>query len=606
MSLVNTFAPYEDESGFGYYRRLATGNALWGWRELAAIANVSRSRTALMARPEHLAAELGLELEWTRHACEQEKAARAWRGLHRVRADAVCPDCLNKSNYLRQHWEHAYVTCCPVHRIRLVDRCDACGENLSIHREHIELCPCGHDLRESQTSLASNSERWLSVLIASGGRSSGGVLPKVQPVSVTALCDLVRVLCLYYDPNTPAPSRSAANVKAVRDAVELLAPLQSLLNEWPKGFELHVVERMAAGNPDARTLNKLLGPWYILLRKHCQGNAMETFLRAVIAVAARGFDGVLGLDSATHLASDMTDYVRLPDAAKAIGVSRDRLQKAAKNGECAYRTLRLGTRGLVYEVPKSEVARISKVRQGWLVSDKACKLAGVPESVLKHMMLAGVIASDVRWRNDILKAELVEAKSIEALFDSLKMNMNPSSPEGEEIVSWAEFTSRRLGDGTAIQSVMRAARDGELRAVVVGPTLGRMGFLRSEVARYFGTPVLEAGMSLQQLSKSTGWKWESIAHWISEGLLGSEQILLRGKPCRVVLPEHLLEFRRTYIPLADLAKAMDVRASALADRLYGVELIGAKPLPNGLRRGGLIRVADLGHLALRGVAKGEA
>lgn len=603
MSLVSTFAPYEDESGFGYYRRLAVGNALWGWRELAAIANITRSRSALMARPEHVAERLGLELEWTRLACEQEKEARSWRGLHRAATEAVCPACLSESVYLRQYWEHAYVTSCPAHRIRLIDRCDACSEPLSPNREHIELCTCGHDLRESTTTVSTDSERWLSALIASGGAASGGVLPKLHHVPLNALCDLVRVLCLYFDPNTPAPPRSAANVKAVRDAVELLTPLETLLDQWPAGFEQHVSERMAAGNPDARTLNKLLGPWYVLLRKHCQGTSLEPFLKAVIEVAARGFDGVLGLDSAIHIAADMTDHVRLPEAAKAIGVSRDRLLKAAKQGECAYRALRLGTRGLVYEISRAEVGRITQARHGWVAASKAREFAGVPDSVLQHMIRAGVINSDARWRNDILKAGPVEAKSIDALYEGLVRIAKPVPAGDDDLVLWSELTSRRLGDGAAIQSVMRAARDGELVAVMQGPKLGRMGFLRSEVAQYFGTPVLEAGMSVQQLSKATGWKWESIAHWMSQGLLSSEQIMLRGKPCRVVLSEHLLEFRRTYIPLADLAKAMDVRASALADHLHGVELIGAKPLPNGLRRGGLIRVADLGHLAVRGVGR---
>lgn len=261
MSLVSTFSAHEDESGFGYYRRLAVDNALWGWRELAAVANVSRSRSALMARPEHVAAELGLEEKWTQHACDQEKAARSWRGLHRVGTDAVCPCCLKEAVYLRQHWEHAYVTSCPVHRVGLIDRCEACGEHLSPNREHITLCGCGHDLRDSITLPTSNAQHWLSALIASGGAASGGVLPKLHHVPVNALCDLVRVLCLYFDPNTPAPPRSAANVKAVSDAVELLAPLETLLDHWPAGFEQHVSERMAAGNPDARALNKLLGPW---------------------------------------------------------------------------------------------------------------------------------------------------------------------------------------------------------------------------------------------------------------------------------------------------------------------------------------------------------
>ncbi|WP_156053845.1 hypothetical protein [Thiomonas sp. OC7] len=107
-------------------------------------------------------------------------------------------------------------------------------------------------------------------------------------------------------------------------------------------------------------------------------------------------------------------------------------------------------------------------------------------------------------------------------------------------------------------------------------------------------------MSMQRLAKFTGWKWESIAHWVSLGLLESQQIMLRGQPCQVVSPQQLLVFRQTYVPLADLARAMGTRPSALAELLTGVEIVGAKPLPNGLRRGGLVRMSDLGQLAVFG------
>jgi hypothetical protein len=101
MPLIQTFAPIEDESGFGYYRRLAASNALLGWRELAGLANVSRHRSGLMGRSEHVAAELGLEAAWSRYAQDREEECRTWRGLHRVSSDAICPQCFQEEPYLK-------------------------------------------------------------------------------------------------------------------------------------------------------------------------------------------------------------------------------------------------------------------------------------------------------------------------------------------------------------------------------------------------------------------------------------------------------------------------------------------------------------------------
>lgn len=604
MSLLVTYPPRPDESGLGYYRRLAADNLLSGWRELAGLAGVQPSRGALLGHAEFVAGQFGLENEWAHFASNQDGIARSWGRLHRTHADAVCPACLATDGYLRHHWGHTYVTACPEHGIQLVDRCDACGELLSPNRYEIGRCECGHELDSLPRVAASRTQLWLSTLIATDGKSTGGIEPGIAGVELDALRQVVGTLCLSADPTRPTPHRSAALPNCVTEAVEFLAPLDTLLADWPSGFRRHVERRIEAGKPDARTLNTLLGPWYVGLRKLCQGTALEPFLQVIIEVAAEQFDGILGLDSAKTMAEGLTDYMRAPDAAKAIGVSVSCLHKTIHAGECSYRTRRVGTRGQLYEIPRHEVTRIQEHRREWVREAEACELAGVSPSVLGHMMAADVIRSDVRWREDILKGGLVQARSIHELYERIG-----GAAEGEvhedETLTWANLTSRRMGDKLAIQSAMRAIADGRVRAVASGRRLGEMEFRREEVASYFGTPLLEAGMSIQQLSKFTGWKWESIANWIDTGLLDSQSIMLRGRPCRVILPHHLLAFRQTYVPLADLAHGMGTKSSALSRLLPGIELVGAQQLPGGAVRGGLIRIAELGRLAVLGAKAGH-
>ncbi|MGB6053752.1 MAG: hypothetical protein WBG17_00785, partial [Burkholderiaceae bacterium] len=244
-------------------------------------------------------------------------------------------------------------------------------------------------------------------------------------------------------------------------------------------------------------------------------------------------------------------------------------------------------------------------RAGWISDLAACELASVPPAVLERMKAAGVVQSDLRWREDLMKGGPVERQSVLDLYGRVDRWAAPAAAADDATLTWAELTSRRLGEKQAIESLMQAIANGEVRAVAHARTLGEMPFLRADVSPYFGAPLLEAGMSIQQLAKATGWKWESIAHWMDEGLLASESIQRRGQPCRVVLPHQLLVFRQSYIPLADLARALDKKASALSRLLPGVELVGAKPLPDGAMRGGLIRIADLGRLAVLGARAGH-
>lgn len=600
MSLVSSFAPHPDESGLGYYRRLASENLMWGWRDLAGAANKHATRESLLSRPEYIAEFLGLELAWTQRAYEQDLQARTWRVFRRyLKFDAVCPCCIRETGYLRQGWEHSYVTCCPEHKVRLIDRCDLCGEHLLGNRDRIEYCTCGHDLRDSEPGKPTDAELWLSALISSNGASTGRALPKIEKVDVYTLCLLIRDLCLMIDPNVPPPSRSAGTVRTVADAVLLLAPLDNLLADWPNNFKAHVSERIVAGLPGARTLNKLLGEWYIQLRKKCQGTPLEPFLVAVLEVGAKEFDGVLGNDPTVYETVEKIDYLSLAAAARFIGVTRGHLGNAVLRGEVPSRAVLLGTRGKAYEVPTSEAQRLAQERLNWVRTVEAAKRAGVGETVMQNMAEAGVVNFDSQWRRDIAKAGEIEASSIDLLYDTLVRKAKTVNTSGEEIVFWSELMSRRWGSNSAIWSAMQAAQRGDLQVAIKGSTIGKMGFLRSELAQYFGMPVLESGISLQHLAKLSGWHPETLRYWVEEGFLKSEQVKLPGQQRHVILPEHLLEFQRTYVPLADFAKALNTRAAALARNLGGaVPMVGARPLPNGSRRGGLLRVEDLGRLVV--------
>lgn len=376
-----------------------------------------------------------------------------------------------------------------------------------------------------------------------------------------------------------------------------------LLTDWPLAFEAHVLERIHAGEQSARTLNKLLGRWYVDIRKACDTAPLELFIESILRVASHSFDGTLGLDAAKGVATQVSAHMLLKDAAKTIGVSRDKLLKAALASECHYRTRRFGTRGLTYENPSSEVERLCSARDGWLGPVQACALVAVPPSVLQCMVDAKVIDADVNWKTDILKGAMIRRASIIELTDILNSRVTAPRAEPGELITWAELTSRRMGDKQAICAVMQAAARGELVPITKGRHLGQVGFRRPDVLAYFGTPLLESGLAVNQLSKLTGWKWESISHWIDTGLLEAQNIILRGQTCRVISPEQLLKFTRAFIPLADLAKALQTRPSFLVETLTGIAVIGGKPMPNGSQRGALVPLVDLAKAALEGPAR---
>lgn len=595
MELTITFPPQNDEDPFGFYRRLACANALWNWKELAHAAGVSPSRTGLLSQPEHMAEALKLDQGWTQQLAAREATARSWRSLHRFGHDAVCPECLQTSAHLRAIWEHSYVIACPHHGKQLVDRCPACSDYLSHNRERIELCQCGHDLCSVEAERATPAQLWLASLLSTAGARSGGIEPGISGADVSDLVLLVRALCQQFDASVSGPRRNTAAPRSVQDAVNFLRPLDVLLLDWPHRFEAHVAERIAAGSPEARTLNALLGRWYQQLKGATASGPLQVFLKVVIEVAARDFNGIVDHLVAAELGVD--SHLPVAEAAKRLGVGRDTLVQHLKAGKANYRTRRLGTRGLCYEMPQEEVQRLKEERDRWMSIESAATHLGIGPSILARMGEAGLVVVDVNWRTDLIKGGAVLVESL-ATFEASARGHVKKVKTSESTIAIKELTSRRIGDKKAIESVLRAISNGELCAVAAGEKLGSLRYKVSEVKRYFGRPVLDAGLSVNQLAKLTGWKWESVRHWIDEGLLGSHEIVLRGQPCKVVMPEQLLAFSQSYVPLSTLAHSLESKSSALLERLGGIQLLGGKRLPSGAVRGALVRLSDLAQAAL--------
>jgi hypothetical protein len=76
-----------------------------------------------------------------------------------------CPHCLHEDAdpYCRRSWLLAFVTVCPDHHRRLLDRCGACGAVVTLHwfpgdAEIIMLCHgCQYDIRSTQAPLLQGS-----------------------------------------------------------------------------------------------------------------------------------------------------------------------------------------------------------------------------------------------------------------------------------------------------------------------------------------------------------------------------------------------------------------------------------------------------------------
>lgn len=601
-ALIDLFPPERAEGPIEYFRRLSVRNGYADWLSLIRATGLNPSLNALWKNKPTLVDTLGLDPEWLDIVMPPTAAGQ---GLHdpffrRTATDPVCPQCLAEGDHLHHAWSHSLVSACPHHGTALIDTCPSCGETLSPSRFDLATCDCGFALREAPAPSANPFERWVSARLAGDMRPVEG-LPEIgAPEDYLGLGKLLFSLAIRLDPTAKVKPGKTSRPHDLAKTRALIESIRPLFDAWPQGFNAHVRDRLVAGNQMVFSPSGRLGAWYMNLHAACRkANAFAPLWTAFSDAMLEHFDGNLrGHQVLTPSPDRERRFVPVAEAGRLIGVSGPKLGAALKAGIVAGHFSKQGTAYTLALMDREEVERIRTERMRWIAASDAAVAAGVPPSVVSHLVEAGLLEKDDEWSQDILKSGPIEKASIEALIERLVSLAAPR--EVAETLRFGQLVGRRTTDSKGIRRLYQAISSGEIRATGYTPGNGLDGltFATDEVRRYLGSVGLTEGMTLPQLEKITGWKYEALSHWAQCGLLKTIDVLLQGRSARLVTNAALADFRRTWIPVSDLAQAMGTKSSALTAKIAqrGIPIHGQLTLPSGAKRGGLLQLADLGAL----------
>lgn len=597
MQLIVHTPPLADESPLGYLQRLAQKNALDSSKTLASAVELDTTTSSLLRNAAELCRRYDLAPEWTKSVANNVKACLSLNAFHKAGHYKVCPHCLAESAHLRTSWEHAYVVACPLHECLLIDVCPNCQEPLKKGLNGTHHCRCGCSLQAVDTQPATEVQVLLAYALSGKKMVTTpspieAVFGKVLPLE---LSQLIRILCLYADPKASPPRLNLAAPGSVKEATAFLAPLEQILSQWPQSFEAHVQSRLAHAPKDAYTANTALGSWYRLVKGLTTEGPLKPFLSCIVRVL-HDTNIVSSLRDAAQLVSQETNHaLSLKAAALRLEVSRDTLLKAIQHGVVAHRALPRGAHRFSYEVSLEEIERLQQCRKEWCGLQEACEALGISVSLLKNIVAAGLVQRDTKWRSSILKGGEISRTSLAQFTANLRKLK--CSDSANKTTRFSELATAQTGENLSVQKALRALASGHIRIVSTAEKLGQFLLNSDDVLKHSSLPLLDEGMTIEVLAKHTGWKWESISHWINCGLLKAHEGKRHGQRCRVVLPTDLLEFQRNYITTADAARLLESKASYLTELIPGLEVIGAKLLPNGTQRGGLVQLKQLFQLA---------
>lgn len=504
----------------------------------------------------------------------------------------LCPLCLEDSPHHRACWDLTMMTACPVHGIRLIDRCSRSGRRCGPDWKHpdVRRCRCGTDLTSLAVTVVSAAEaeaaRWLIALV------SGEELPWL-PASL-GRCerpDLLRLVMTVgmFLTGWTRERRIESLVNAGADAVSAVA-LAGLhaLEEWPRplhGF-LETECRAAAGRPGRYGARKALGAFYSWLTLMEDG---ET--KSVLGAAARDFvEGDPQLARKVHRSRLLTrpdcegPLVGLNEAAEMLAVSGERVKRLMKSGVLP--EVRSEGRGVPMMLERSAVGQLAARNAASLNLGQTAACLGISKSRVRRLVDGGILTAahsasaenQAPWSFDSGDV----ASFLGSLADLCHAGTDGAVPVGFEHA--VEVLRRR---GTDLVPFIRLVLDRSLSVIGLDDEatgLKRLMFDRRELRVLSVRLGSGEALTVQTAGQLLSLKWQVVSHLVKVGLIASS-----GGRIEVAAIDR---YRKDYVSGAELARCHGTSPRKLAEILASQAVLPVTgPGVDGSRQNVFRRVA---------------
>ena len=514
-----------------------------------------------------------------------------------------CPLCLAEKPYHRAFWDLTLATVCPVHAVRLVDRCPHCKATLNWKAAPLTSCSsprCVGDLHWAEAVPVPQTEmggvRGLHRLMDTGECPEFDTSVRALPVG-----EQIRLAfhlgCLAR--GREAMSRPTNFATLHPDEVHLVLDAGwRMCSDWPLAFHAFLDRRRdrASERKGRYGVYKHFGRLHYWLERNGEpfarllGGELRNYIVACPELATRAPE-IRRARSAVDLEHR---FITMAEAREVLGVSFETMHA-------------LATEHGLYLVPPSGsgapallradlVHALHQERSRLLTREDVRRLLGSGKRTVDKLREAGVL-STVHDAEDP-DGVLYRVEGVEALLQDLERRILPGGVRPKRPVTMVGIARRVPKPGFDVCDVIEAVRAGALTPVSVAPRargLHRILFRSSDVDRFVAALIQVEGrtMSVVEAAAELGVKQEVAYHWVRNGLLATVTVDSPTETGRRVTEAALTAFRQEYVTGAEFAAKHRLSRKWAATHLVqaGVQAVSG-PSVDGARQF-LFRRADL-------------
>lgn len=548
--------------------------------------------------------------ELTEHDLRPASAGQApylgQKAFLRSQCSPVCPQCLSDEGMAQEAWSHALITACPVHQTELLNRCPQCAEPICLTRRVLMHCGCGYDYRHAVSKPAPAFSAGLSALLTNAAAPSRQALPELlnqltfEPLLPAFLVMLAKAQGRMFG-SLPLKLRFGAS-SSFEDSLVMVGHLESLLGDWPQRFDATLENQLCKG--EGVSLAGRIGTWYRTLFSTYSPASFDFLRDRFKAQVAEYFDGRLGVSTrALMFGADNADAMQwfaAAEAARLLGVAPDILANLVITQQIDGRVHQEGKSRFV-AVHRSTLDQIAANRASYLSATEARQRLNVSKNFFERFIQAGGLRRYKRDERPVLVAGEFRVEDVDQVIKRLVERIR-HKPRASVRIGLQDISAKHGISNSKVVGVLQDILHGTVRpAAHVTSLAGLAGlqFDKAEIEQRVRDNNPDVALSVDDLSRVSGWKAGVIKKWIQGGYLQAVEERY-GKAKRDVVPvSALIQFLLTYSPTAELSKQLNTKTQYMMQswRPARIETLIPPQDAGGGQRGLLVRTADLARAA---------
>ena len=390
--------------------------------------------------------------------------------------------------------------------------------------------------------------------------------------------------------------------KSLAQSVAVIHEFLPLFEHFPNSLIEHVKFRLDFALPDSFSAEQRLGYWIRKLIDLCGPDRYPEFIRAVRDAVTLHADGKYHINEKVATMEN-SRYLSVAQLAKQLRIHEQTVMGMVERGTLRYVEIphELKTRSILIE--KTSANEIDQFLRIYITKADAMRITGLSrksiEYFIEYEIFETLDADTVGLNSD----RSISVVSIEALNHKLVTEVQVK--EGPKI-KLKNFYARMTTNAAIHRALYMALLDGTLKvASSKKQKLGDLEFLTSDVRKILQSGNEETLLKVAEVANMLKIKDEVVRAWIKQGIIRSVESKIRGQKVNLIPVSALAEFQQTYIVLSTLADKLGTSSRMILKAIesQGLRTVGSFEVGEGVSRGYLIEVTQLGKLLLPDQAK---